>query len=213
MGSAWPSMASGVPVPRAKSPTHLHPDPAGVRHERQAELHIPLRSGGAARSLATPLSVAGHLCLRAKSRMMVVWYIGSGLAGLQPGGPSGPGCLNRPFEASGDVSGAQRRVQLQTITLAILAGSPNSGHSAEAPRLPKPRVGSSSLSRATTFRVQTATGNASGPAVAPSACALRVPQAAEGSGGTCYQGSRVASSCLTRSGSTSPSIKSPIWSR
>jgi hypothetical protein len=86
-----------------------------------------------------------------------------------------PRCLNRPFEASGDLSGAQRRVQLQTITPKILAGSASSGHSAEARRLPKPRVGSSSLSRATSSRVQIARSTRPDHLPSPSACALRVP--------------------------------------
>ncbi len=46
-------------------------------------------------------------------------------------------------------SAAQRRVQLQTITPAILAGSANSGHSAGARRLPKPRAVGSSPTGAT----------------------------------------------------------------
>src|SRR5262249_7483576 len=95
---------------------------------------------------------------------------------LWPGSAEARLSLGRSFEAPRDLSAAQRRIQVQTIIPEILAGSPNGGLSAGARRLPKPRVGSSSLSRATTFRVQTATGNASGPAVAPSACALRVPQ-------------------------------------
>jgi hypothetical protein len=57
--------------------------------------------------------------------------------------------LMPPFEPSRALSDALSGVRLQTITLAILAGSPNSGLSAEAPRLPKPRVGGSSPSRAT----------------------------------------------------------------
>jgi len=57
--------------------------------------------------------------------------------------------LRRPSEAADDLSAAQRRVQQNTITPAILAGTANRGHSAEARRVPKPRVGSSSLSRAT----------------------------------------------------------------
>lgn len=40
----------------------------------------------------------------------------------QPGSPRGTLCLKSPLEASHDLSGAQRPVQLQTITLAILAG-------------------------------------------------------------------------------------------
>ena len=57
--------------------------------------------------------------------------------------------LESPAEPPGGLSAAQRRVQLQTITPAILAGRANCGHTVEARRLPKPRVGSSSLSRAT----------------------------------------------------------------
>jgi hypothetical protein len=61
----------------------------------------------------------------------------------------GPRCLKRALEASGGLSAALRRVQLQTITRTILAGSPNSGHTVNGRRLPKPRVGGSSPSRAT----------------------------------------------------------------
>jgi hypothetical protein len=56
---------------------------------------------------------------------------------------------DRASEAVTSLSDAQRRVQLQTITPEILAGSANCGLRAEARRLPKPRIGGSSPSGAT----------------------------------------------------------------
>ena len=86
--------------------------------------------------------------------------------------------LQSLLEAAGDLSAAERRVQQNTITPAILAGSANSGHSAHVRRLPKPRVGSSSLSRATTRRVQIRVCTHPQQRSSPSPCALRVPCAA-----------------------------------
>ena len=86
--------------------------------------------------------------------------------------------LGSPSEPSHGLSHAQVRVQPTDDNSRDCGGTPEPGHTAEARRLPKPRVGSSSLSRATSFRVQIGLWTHRDQPSSASTCALRVPRAA-----------------------------------